>query len=431
MDEGAKGIALVALGETNKSENTDANPSTESSRCLRGLVALVCFLISCSLGVVLAGSYLVKPVQRSCPEWKESTTVIGEAVMVSLIGLAAIPQGELVRFWSSRTFFFTGILLYATGFGVGGVAVATCKDGTHLTRGFYILSFAVLGVAFGFPFRACIDLLIVYFPRRPKGGIAFVSIGISIGAILFDQFFLAMKKFADSDAIDTSTIFFTAGALGILISIPGLCLPRQTSKRARNSETKTVTLVFTKTYYLLVFIRTSFMLPGFGLLSRQDAFLTDLWPEETPLASLAAIAQICYLASQIVAMLLVDKIAPSTLLICFSALQALCLAFMPLLLGSQYVGIAVYSLFSFSFGFQKAMGGAIAAEIYGVEVASKGALQLIVAYSIAGLFGPLIMQAMHSHWSDFKPFIYFSQGLVLVGYLSLVAFCSFRSRKSS
>ena len=276
-----------------------------------------------------------------------------------------------------------------------------------------------------------LDLLIVYFPRRPKGGIAFVSIGISIGAILFDQFFLAMKKFADSDAIDTSTIFFTAGALGILISIPGLCLPRQTSKRARNSETKTVTLVFTKTYYLLVFIRTSFMLPGFGLLSRQDAFLTDLWPEETPLASLAAIAQICYLASQIVAMLLVDKIAPSTLLICFSALQALCLAFMPLLLGSQYVGIAVYSLFSFSFGFQKAMGGAIAAEIYGVEVASKGALQLIVAYSLAGLFGPLIMQAMHSHWSDFKPFIYFSQGLVLVGYLSLVAFCSFRSRKSS
>ncbi|XP_065830436.1 L-lactate transporter-like [Oscarella lobularis] len=430
MEEGAKGIPLVALAQ-DESEKANANKSTESSQCLRGLVALVCFLISCSTGVVLAGSYLVKPVQRACPEWKESTTVIGEAVMMSVIGLAAIPQGELVHYWSSRTFFFTGMLLYAMGFGMGGIAVATCENGTDLTRAFYILSFAVLGVSSGFPFPACIDLLLFYFPRRPKGGIGFVCTGMSIGIILFDQFFLAMKKLADSDVIDTSTIFFTAGTLGIMISIPGLCLPRRASKRARNSETKPVTLFFTKTYYLLVFIRTSFMLPGFGLLSRQDAFLTDLWPKETPLASLAAIAQISYLASQIVAMLLVDKFAPSTLLICFSALQALCLAFMPLLLGSQYIGVAVYSLFSFSFGFQKPMGGAIAAEIYGVEVASKGALQLTVAYSLAGLFGPLIMQAMHSHWNDFKHFIYFSQGLVLVGYLSLVALFSYRTRKSS
>ena len=163
MDEGAKGIALVALGQADESENTDANASTESSRCLRGLVALVCFLISCSIGVVLAGSYLVKPVQRSCPEWKESTTVIGEAVMMSLIGLAAIPQGELVRFWSSRTFFFAGMLLYAIGFGVGGVAVATCEDGTCLTRGFYTLSLCGSGSLLGFPFQACIGLTLISY----------------------------------------------------------------------------------------------------------------------------------------------------------------------------------------------------------------------------------------------------------------------------
>ena len=118
---------LVALAQ-DESENANASKSTESPKCLRELEALVCFLISCSAGVVLAGSYLVKPVQRACPEWKESTTVIGEAVMMSVIGLAAIPQGEVVHYWSSRTFFFTRMLLYASmGFGMGGIAVATCE----------------------------------------------------------------------------------------------------------------------------------------------------------------------------------------------------------------------------------------------------------------------------------------------------------------
>eukprot|EP00118_Oscarella_pearsei_P019283 m.203975 g.203975 ORF g.203975 m.203975 type:complete len:281 (+) comp39637_c0_seq5:517-1359(+) len=268
--------------------------------------------------------------------------------------------------------------------------------------------------------------MIDLFPRHIGLVSCLITTAFSVSGLAWSQYFLAMDKYTEKRQITLPTVLLLSGVFTVMIMSPGLCLsrsrpPNQSAVLPEEGEKRTGNCVVIRSgrYWFLFILRVVALVPGFGLLSRQKTFLKTLWPVDSPMVALAVVSQFCYTVGRLFT-ILAECFSATTLLVLDFAVGAICLGFLPALIGNGVGGIITYGLYSFMFGMHKPLVSPVASEMFGSNLATEGTGLLGLAYGVGGLVGPLAMEAMYHSEGGFKSFLYLSCGLAFLGYLGLI-----------
>jgi len=194
---------------------------TEKKTVNRWLVAIMGTVLQICLGTIYAWSFFQNPLM-SFAGWTNQQVAWILSLAICFLGLSAAVGGTLLPKFGPRKLAITGILLYALGWVIGGVAL-TMKSLPLL----YVGMGAIGGIGLGLGYVTPVATAAKWFPDKKGFITGMVVMGFGLGALLmskviapaFVNAFTATPA-AGGDPVTTwpSVFYFIALALGI----PGL-----------------------------------------------------------------------------------------------------------------------------------------------------------------------------------------------------------------
>ena len=413
----------------------DAKKTKEAKRSRLLVVgAILCGLNS---GIFYSGSYMIKIVETSCPTWSKSSTVIGQSLALGIGALSGVVNSRIVKRIGLRPSLVVALVLGALTYGLCGVVVSQCGLAAEIA---YVALFAVAGIRVNFLLFAWLDSLIAAFPRRHGFAASVFSAAVGVGSIGYGQYFLFAQRLHSDGVLDAATIFFIVGIFVVLTTTIAIVLatpvkiPRRSpkdDKREKRESSKVVWGRVTSWRFILLFVgRFIIMMAGFGLISRQQDFLEVIWHTESSKAvhQLLTIVMVAYTAARILWVFISDRVGIKNLWVVTASLQSLSLALITIFIiygvdvvSVRYVAICFYALFMACFSAPKSTLPALIAEIWDAEEATVTAGMFSPSFGLAGLIGPLILEAMYRRWHGFTVFLLESSGMALLGVLLIIA----------
>ena len=412
------------------------NRCFRTCRALPLLVILTSVLNALPTGFVYSVSYLISPVRSACsPPWSKSTTVYGSSALAVgwTIGgfLAVLMNKRHLRFYFMITAVGQSLVL-----GIAGTMVMSCHQMTLTGELIYIGTFSMFGIIGSVLFIANTEFLISWMPQWPgfAGGIYGVS--ISVGSVIIPQIIVWLREWFSSSHINMGTIFFCLGIFKLVLSAPWLpvvSLPN-TDKRLDNDQSsssrKEDLRHFVRNYRLWLLSLTCFaaFFPILAIVAVQEPLLLTLWHNtHAPISTLTLILMGCFLAGRILCLLYSDKIGLKR--VWFLALLAqttflLGLGFLvlePMAKSLKELKFAVLCLyFAVVPAFKSTMAG-LSHEVFGDQYRLVGTGVMTLSAGIAGIIGPVAIDAIHSHFHSYTKFFFGSAVLSTVGAVVLLA----------
>ena len=407
---------------------TEANSSQTrlSFYVVFGAVLLGSSLSSLVTGFVLATSYLILPTEEACSDWTSSITVFGGAVLYASSGLTGVVIVPRLPNCSPRTWLLTCVVASALGFGLCGVAVATCHWSTLPTQVIYVLGYVCIGYGCYLPGVVVALILVLWMPRWKAFASGYSSLMFGLGALGISQFLLYCQTLVKRDILDVATVFFCCGNVVVLFYMCGMFFIVPPSLDANssaasdeavpntNSSPMTRIRIMRTRQFIFIFIgRVVGPFCGYGLTARQQEFLDTIWRHDhTPTAILGASVFGSYIGGRIFWFIMSEKMSCHWCWCTSLAIQAVAIAFLPLFAYSsdsvwmRYAGLIDFSIINVTFAASKMTTIGLCIEIFGPLNYVTAYGMSVIGLGVAGFLAPLSFEWSLMIWSTYTPMLY-------------------------
>jgi MFS family permease len=171
-------------------------------------------------------------------------------------------------------------------------------------------------------------------------------------------------------------------------------------------------------------------MPLFGVMAVQEPLIVTLWHEaQTPISTLSLIIMGCYFGGRLLSLFYSDKIGLQHVWVLALLAQTVLLTCLGLLFiepmsnSQKDFRFAVLCLYFVIFPVFKSTMAGLAHEIFGSQVRLVVIGILTFVFGLAGVIGPVAVDAIHTHFNSYMMFFFGSAVLSLIGALAVLAVC--------
>lgn len=403
--------------------------STENFMAKRWLIAASGVIIMTVLGTVYAWSVFTKPIIE-VTKWAKADVSVTFMVIIGMIGLAAAFGGILVDKKGPKFVATIGVILYAVGTLLGGLAVSSSSL-WMLWIGYGVIGGLGNGLAYVVP----IATLIRWFPDK-RGLITGLSVmGFGLGAFFIGKIVpgLINNMGVASALLVLGVIYLIANVASAMVLstppqgwLPDGFTPAASTVSAADSfswaEAKK-----TPQWYMIWTMLFLNIAAGMGLLSKLSPMAQDVYKKAQGITDPA---QLAVLGGGVLAMASIfnglgrlfwaavsDKIGRKNVFLVMFATEAALYFYMPSVASTAlFTVIACYLLACLGGGF--AVMPAFAADSFGPTYIGKVYGFVLTAWGAAGVLGGLVF----AKFEDVRPPLWIAAGLLALGFLVTLAY---------
>jgi MFS transporter, OFA family, oxalate/formate antiporter len=387
----------------------------------RWLVAGAAILVQLALGAVYAWSVFNKPLQTEFG-WSKSQAVLPFEVAIGTIFLGSFIGGRIQDRRGPRTVALTGGILYAIG-----TMLASLVD-SHDKLWLLALTYGVMGgIGLGAAYITPIAMLVKWFPDK-RGLVTGLAVaGFGFGAVITAPL---AKGLMNGTAVKTH-VFLPLGIAYLVMvligasffrnppagySVPGF-VPATTGRAVAGQKAYTLAEALrTPQWYMLTAILALNVLCGIAFISQASDEVQGIVGVSAATAStFTGIMGLFNGGGRIFFAAVSDKIGRMTAFVGMLALQGVCFFLLDhahSLLAFSILAALVYLAYGGGFGTMPAT----AADFFGPPNAGAIYGAMIVAWSIGGVAGPLLLSTLYD--SNDKTY---GTPFVIIGIIALVA----------
>lgn len=402
---------------------------TENLMTKRWLIAAAGVIIMTVLGTVYAWSVFTKPIIEMT-HWNKSDVSVTFMVIIGMIGLAAAFGGILVDKKGPKFVATIGVILYAVGTLLGGLAVSSSSL-WMLWIGYGVIG----GIGNGLAYVVPIATLIRWFPDK-RGLITGLSVmGFGLGAFFIGKIVpgLINNMGVASALLVLGVIYLIANVASAMVLstppqgwLPDGFTPAASTVSAADSfswdEAKK-----TPQWYMIWTMLFLNIAAGMGLLSKLSPMAQDVYKAAQGITDPA---QLAVLGGGVLAMASIfnglgrlfwaamsDKIGRKNVFLVMFVTQAALYFYLPSVTSTVlFTVIACYLLACLGGGF--AVMPAFAADSFGPTYIGKVYGFVLTAWGAAGVLGGLVF----AKFDDVRPPLWIAAGLLALGFLVTLAY---------
>ncbi len=270
----------------------------------RWLIAIMGTVLQLVLGTIYAWSYFQKPLMNYA-NWNNQQVAWILSLAICFLGLSAAVGGVMLPKMGPRKLAVAGALLYATGWVLGGVALAS-KNLPLLYIGLGVIG----GIGLGLGYVTPVATAAKWFPDKKGFITGMVVMGFGLGALLMSKLIAPFLLDLFTQSIDGAAVvawpkvfFFIALALGLPGLIAGFIMknppagyvpkgwnPTSSAATANDESLTPGQCIFSLRFALMWFIFFCNITAGIMFIGFQSPLLQDLFKAKDPTMTAAALA---------------------------------------------------------------------------------------------------------------------------------------------
>ncbi len=414
----------------------------------RWMVPPAALCIHLCIGQAYAFSVFILPlskllgVTRSAPgDWDLTELGWIFSIAIFFLGASAAVLGRWVEEGGPRQAMFTSALCFGGGFLVSAVGVSL-----HQLWIVY-LGYGVLGgIGLGLGYISPVSTLIKWFPDRPGmatgmaimgfGGAAFIASPLSVWL---------MSTFATSTDVGVSrtfvvlgivyTVFMLVGAAIVRIPAPGwrpegYVAPAQPKKLVTTKNVYVYDALKTPQFWLIWWVLCLNVTAGIGVIGQASAMSQEMFPGRVTAMAAAGfigLTSLFNMAGRFIWASVSDYIGRKNTYFCFFALGTVLYALVPYTgtIGSISAFVLCFLVIFSMYGGGFATVPAYLRDMFGTQYVGAIHGMLITAWSMAGIFGPVLVNYIRQYEIDhgvpkaqaYNHTMYVMAALLVIGFL--------------
>jgi MFS family permease len=380
-------------------------------------------------------------ITQSAPgDWKLTDLGWIFSIAIFFLGAAAAVLGRWVEEGGPRKAMFAAALCFGGGFVVGALGVYA-----HNIWIVYLGYGVIGGIGLGLGYISPVSTLIKWFPDKPGmatgmaimgfGGAAFIAAPLSVWL---------MGRFTTASHIGVAEAFIALGVIyfcfmmvgGWIVRVPaadwkpeGWVAPVQPKKLVTTQNVYVYQALKTPQFWLIWWVLCLNVTAGIGVLGQASAMSQEMFPGRvTALAAagFVGLMSLFNMAGRFFWASLSDYIGRKNTYFCFFVIGAVLYAFVPTSgnIGSITLFVLSFLIIISMYGGGFATVPAYLKDMFGTQYVGAIHGMLITAWSMAGIFGPVIVNYMREYQIDhgvpkadaYNTTMYVMAGLLVIGF---------------
>jgi MFS family permease len=416
----------------------------------RWLIPPAALCVHLCIGEVYAFSVFNLPmtkllgIAQSGPgDWKLTDLGWIFSIAIFFLGASAAVLGRWVEEGGPRRAMFAAALCFGGGFLVGALGIYM-----HNIWVVYLGYGVIGGVGLGLGYISPVSTLIKWFPDRPGMATGMAIMGFGGGAFIAAPLSVwLMARFTSASHIGVAEAFIGLGVIycffmlvgSWIVRIPapgwkpeGYVAPAQPKKLITNRDVYVYQALKTPQFWLIWWVLCLNVTAGIGVLGQASAMSQEMFPGRvTPLAAagFVGLMSLFNMAGRFFWASTSDFIGRKNTYFTFFVLGAILYAFVPTTGGINSVALFVLAFLVIisMYGGGFATVPAYLKDMFGTRYVGAIHGMLITAWSMAGVFGPVIVNYMRQYQIDHgvpKAHAYNTTMYVMAGLLIIGFFCN-------
>ncbi|HVI87716.1 MAG TPA: OFA family MFS transporter [Dongiaceae bacterium] len=384
---------------------------------------------------------LIGITQSAPDDWKLTDLGWIFSIAIVFLGLSAAFAGS----WLDRVGPRKAMLLAASCFG-GGFLISSLGVSSHQLWIIY-LGYGVLGgCGLGIGYISPVKTLITWFPDRPGMATGMAIMGFGGGAFIASPLSVwLMQKFSTDSHIGVAETFVVLGIVyfvfmsigALIVRVPaanwrpaGYVPPAQPKKLVTDQVVHVNQAIKTPQFYLLWSILCLNVTAGIGVLGQASAMSQEMFQGRitpTAAAGFVGLLSLFNMAGRFFWASTSDVIGRKNTYFCFFLLGIVLYALVPSTakMGSMGLFVICYAVILSMYGGGFATIPAYLRDVFGVQFVGAIHGRLLTAWSVAGVFGPVLVNYIRQYQIDhgvakadaYTVTMYIMAGLLFIGFL--------------
>jgi MFS family permease len=380
---------------------------------------------------------IIKPVPG---DWKLTELGWIFSIAIFFLGGSAAVLGRWVEEGGPRQAMFAAALCFGCGFGVSAIGVYI-----HNIWIVYLGYGVIGGVGLGLGYISPVSTLIKWFPDRPGMATGMAIMGFGGGALIASPLSVwLMKTFTTPTRIGVAEAFICLGVIYLGFMMVGAWIvripardwmpaayiePSQSKRLVTNRDVYVYRALKTPQFWLIWWVLCLNVTAGIGVLGQASAMSQEMFPGRvTPLAAagFVGLMSIFNMAGRFFWASTSDVIGRKNTYFVFFLLGMLLYAAVPTTgrIGSVALFVLCFLVIISMYGGGFATVPAYLKDMFGTRYVGAIHGMLITAWSMAGIFGPVIVNYMREYQIDhgvpkahaYNVTMYVMTGLLLIGF---------------
>ncbi len=413
----------------------------------RWLIPPAALCVHLCIGEVYAFSVFNLPmtkllgISQSTPaDWKLTDLGWIFSIAIFFLGASAAVLGRWVEEGGPRRAMFAAALCFGGGFIIGAIGVYL-----HNIWVVYLGYGVIGGIGLGLGYISPVSTLIKWFPDRPGMATGMAIMGFGGGAFIAAPLSVwLMRTFGTSSHIGVAEAFIGLGIIyccfmmvgAWIVRVPasgwkpeGYVAPAQPKKLVTNRDVYVYQALKTPQFWLIWWVLCLNVTAGIGVLGQASAMSQEMFPGRvTPLAAagFVGLMSLFNMAGRFFWASTSDLIGRKSTYFCFFVLGAILYAFVPTTgsIGSVALFVLSFLVIISMYGGGFATVPAYLKDMFGTRYVGAIHGMLITAWSMAGVFGPVIVNYMRQYQIDhgvpkaqaYNTTMYVMAGLLIIGF---------------
>jgi len=383
---------------------------------------------------------LIGIAQSAPDDWKLTDLGWIFSIGIFFLGASAAILGRWVEEGGPRRAMFTAALCFGSGFIVSAVGVYL-----HNIWIVYLGYGVIGGFGLGLGYISPVSTLIKWFPDRPGMATGMAIMGFGGGAFIASLLSVwLMKVFTTPTHIGVAETFIVMGVIYLcfmmvgawIVRIPaddwkpeGYVAPAQAKKLVTNRDVYVYQALKTPQFWLIWVILCMNVTAGIGVLGQASAMSQEMFPghvSATAAAGFVGLMSLFNMAGRFFWASASDIIGRKNTYFCFFVLGMLLYAAVPTTgaIGSVTLFVLCFLVIISMYGGGFATVPAYLKDMFGTRYVGAIHGMLITAWSMAGIFGPVLVNYIRQYQIDngvpkaqaYNVTMYVMAALLLVGF---------------
>jgi MFS family permease len=413
----------------------------------RWMVPPAALCIHLCIGQVYALSVFNLPMTRligvstSAPgDWKLTQLGWIFSIAIFFLGASAAVLGRWVEEGGPRRAMFSAALCFGGGFLIAALGVYL-----HQLWIIYLGYGVIGGIGLGLGYISPVSTLIKWFPDRPGMATSMAIMGFGGGALIASPVSVwLMSEFSTASHVGVAEAFVVMGLAymafmlvgSAIVRIPapgsapaGYVMPAQPRKLVTNKDVFVYEALKTPQFWLIWWVLCLNVTAGIGMLGQASAMSQEMFPGRVTAVAAAGFVGLMSLfnmAGRFLWASVSDFIGRKNKYFCFFALGTVLYALVPHA-GSagSITAFVVYFLVIIMYGGGFATVPAYLKDMFGVRYVGAIHGLLITAWSMAGIFGPVLVNYIREYQIEsgapkaqaYNVTMYAIAGLLVIGFI--------------
>jgi MFS family permease len=361
--------------------------------------------------------------------------------MTRLLGVSSAVFGRWVEEGGPRRAMFTAALCWAGGFFISAIGVYA-----HNLWLIY-LGYGVLGgIALGIGYISPVSTLIKWFPDRPGMATGMAIMGFGGGAFIASPLSVwLLGKFTTATHIGVAETFIVMGAIyfcfmmvgAVLVRVPppgwapaGYVAPKQASRLITRSDVFVYDALKTPQFWLIWWVLCLNVTAGIGVLGQASAMSQEMFPGKiTPIAAagFVGLMSLFNMGGRFFWASTSDYIGRKNTYFVFMVLGFVLYCIVPTMgsIGSVAGFVLAFLIIISMYGGGFSTVPAYLRDMYGTRYVGAIHGLLLTAWSMAGIFGPVIVNYLRAYnithgvpkAHAYNNTMYIMAGLLVIGFI--------------